>query len=47
MMSRNNVLTAEYEGVNYVAKVSCKEIIRYNEGEDRKKVVLVDCGAEE
>ena len=40
----NNVPTAEYEGVNYVAKVSCKEIIRYNEGEDRKKVVLVDCG---
>ncbi len=40
----NNVPTAEYEGVNYVAKVSCKEIIRYNEGENRKKVVLVDCG---
>ncbi len=40
----DNVPVAEYEGVNYVAKVSCKEIIRYNEGEDRKKVVLVDCG---
>ena len=40
----NNVPTAEYEGVNYVAKVSCKEIIRYNEGKGLKKVVLVDCG---
>lgn len=29
--------------MNYVAKVSCKEIIRYNEGSG-KKVVLVDCG---
>jgi carbamoyl-phosphate synthase small subunit len=27
-----------------VDKVSCKEIIRYNEGGGRKKVVLVDCG---
>ena len=34
---------AQYSGVNYVEKVSCKEIIRYNEGAD-KKVVLVDCG---
>ena len=40
----DNVPTATYEGVNYVAKVSCKEVIRYNEGEGRKKVVLVDCG---
>ena len=39
-----NVPTAEYEGVNYVAQVSCKEIIRYNEGKGLKKVVLVDCG---
>ena len=38
-----NIPTAEYEGVNFVDKVSCKEIIRYNEGAD-KKVVLVDCG---
>ena len=29
---------------NYVDKVSCKEVIRYNEGADKKKVVLVDCG---
>lgn len=33
----------DYEGVNFVDKVSCKEIIRYNEGAG-KKVVLVDCG---
>ena len=34
---------ADYEGVNFVAKVSCKEVIRYQEGAG-KKVVLVDCG---
>lgn len=34
---------AEYEGVNFVDKVSCKNVIRYNEGVG-KKVVLVDCG---
>ena len=34
---------ADYEGVNFVDKVSCKEIICYNEGAG-KKVVLVDCG---
>ena len=34
---------AKYEGVNFVDKVSCKEVIRYNEGAG-KKVVLVDCG---
>ena len=39
----DNIPTAEYDGVNFVDKVSCKEIIRYNEGAD-KKVVLVDCG---
>lgn len=38
-----NVPEANYEGVNFVDKVSCKEIIRYNEGAG-KKVVLVDCG---
>ena len=38
-----NAPTAQYEGVNYIAKVSCKDIIRYNEGKE-KKVVLVDCG---
>jgi len=30
--------------INQVAKVSCTEVIRYNEGTDKKKVVLVDCG---
>lgn len=39
----DNVPEADYSGVNFVDKVSCKEIIRYNEGAG-KKVVLVDCG---
>ena len=39
----DNIPSAEYEGVNWVDRVSCKEIIRYNEGVG-KKVVLVDCG---
>ena len=39
----DNIPTAEYEGVNWVDRVSCKEIIRYNEGAG-EKVVLVDCG---
>lgn len=43
----NNIPEAEYEGVNFVAEVSCKEVIRYapTNGEvNPKKVVLVDCG---
>ena len=40
----DNQPEARYEGINYVDKVSCKEVIRYNEGADKKKVVLVDCG---
>ena len=32
-----------YGEVNFVERVSCKEIIRYNEGAE-KRVVLVDCG---
>lgn len=39
----DNIPRADYEGVNFVDKVSCKEVIRYNEGAG-KKVVLVDCG---
>ena len=39
----DNIPDAQYEGVNFVDQVSCKEIIRYNEGAG-KKVVLVDCG---
>lgn len=38
-----NIPHADYSGVNFVDKVSCKDIIRYNEGAG-KKVVLVDCG---
>ena len=34
---------ADYEGVNFVDKVSCKKLIKYNEGAG-PKVVLVDCG---
>ena len=33
----------DYGSINWVARVSCKDIIRYNEGAGRK-VVLVDCG---
>ena len=32
-----------YEAVNWVERVSCKDVVRYNEGAG-KKVVLVDCG---
>jgi len=39
----DNVPEAAYEGVNFVDMVSCKEIIRYNEGAG-KRVVIVDCG---
>lgn len=38
-----NIPQAQYEGVNFVDRVSCKEMIRYNEGAG-KRVVLVDCG---
>lgn len=39
----DTITEVDYEGVNFVDQVSCKEIIRYNEGAG-KKVVLVDCG---
>ena len=39
----DNIPEAEYEGVNWVDRVSCKDIIRYNEGAG-KKVILVDRG---
>ena len=39
----DNIPEAEYEGVNWVDRVSCKDIRRYNEGAG-KKVILVDCG---
>ena len=34
---------AVYSGVNYVDKVSCKEVIRYNEGADKKKACGLRC----
>lgn len=42
----DNIPEAVYEGVNFVDKVSCKEIICYAAKGDPigKKVVLVDCG---
>jgi carbamoyl-phosphate synthase small subunit len=33
-----------YNEVNFVDKVSCKEVITYNEGAGKKRVVLIDCG---
>lgn len=39
----DEVPDADYAGVNFVDQVSCREVIKYNEGAD-KKVVLVDCG---
>lgn len=35
--------TEVYGDINYVERVSCKEVVTYNSGA-RKKVVLVDCG---
>ena len=40
---RGMVAPEDYGSVNWVEKVSCKDVIRYNEGAG-KKVVLVDCG---
>lgn len=39
----DEVPEADYAGVNFVDQASCREVIKYNEGAD-KKVVLVDCG---
>ena len=39
----DNIPQAQYDGVNFVDRVSCKDIIKYNEGAG-KRVVLVDCG---
>lgn len=35
----------DYNNINYVDEVSTKEVKTYGAGEDKKKVVLVDCGA--
>jgi len=34
----------KYNEVNFVDKVSCKDVITYNEGKGKKRVVLIDCG---
>jgi carbamoyl-phosphate synthase large subunit len=34
----------DYGTIHYVSRVSCREVIRYQPGNGRKKVVLVDCG---
>jgi len=39
----DTVENVDYEDVNWVERVSCKDVVRYNEGTGRK-VVLVDCG---
>ena len=39
----NSIDAPDYGSINWVERVSCKDIIRYNEGAGRK-VVLVDCG---
>lgn len=39
----SDVASVPYSSVNYVDKVSCKEVIRYNEGAE-KTIILIDCG---
>ena len=39
----NTLSVIDYGSENYVERVSCREVIRYNEGKG-KKVILVDCG---
>lgn len=39
----NTLSSVDYGSENYVEKVSCLEVIQYNEGKS-KRVVLVDCG---
>lgn len=38
--------TEDYGAINWVERVSCKDVIHYNEGTGRK-VVLVDCGVKQ
>jgi carbamoyl-phosphate synthase large subunit len=42
--AKAQLATVDYENINYVDRVSTKEVIVYGEGEGKKKVVLVDCG---
>ncbi len=46
VLDGDNSPEAEYEGINFVAQVSCKEVVRYAPTAKPigKKVVLVDCG---
>lgn len=37
---QQNALEAVYAGINYVDKVSCKEVIRYNQEKERGKLYL-------
>jgi carbamoyl-phosphate synthase small subunit len=37
----------DYSSINYVDRISCKEVMHYNEGKGKKKVVLVDCGVKD
>lgn len=39
-----SALPAQYEGINFVEKVSCKEVITYKPEGAAKRVVLLDCG---
>jgi carbamoyl-phosphate synthase small subunit len=34
----------KYDEINFVDEVSCKEVIMYNEGGCKKRVILIDCG---
>ena len=43
----DNIPDAKYEGINFVEKVSCREVIEYNKDQGGKKVVLVDCGVKD
>ncbi|MBP5381705.1 MAG: glutamine-hydrolyzing carbamoyl-phosphate synthase small subunit [Bacteroidaceae bacterium] len=44
----DNIPTADYEGVNFVAQVSCKKVKVYKANQSNaKKVLLVDCGVKE
>jgi carbamoyl-phosphate synthase small subunit len=45
--NESNIQSFEYENINFVDKVSCKEIITYNEGTGKKRVILVDCGVKQ
>lgn len=44
IQSASELTSSSYGDINYVDRVSCKEVITYGEGEGKKRVVLVDCG---